>query len=319
MQKRTLGQSNIDIAPLVFGGNVFGWTVDEAQSFELLDRFVERGFNAIDTADVYSDWVSGNGGGESESVLGKWLAKRGRRDDVVVMTKVGMWAKRKGLSSANIMAAVEDSLRRLRTDYLDVYFAHIDDPEIPLEETLEAFSKLVRDGKVRALGASNYTGQRLREALSISEQQHLARYEVVQPEYNLLDRQEYETDLAEVAEEKEVGVVTYFSLASGFLSGKYRSKDDIADSARAGMLKRYFTPRGRHILDSLRELSNELNATPAQLALAWLIGSPGVTAPIASATRIAQLEEIMDAAQLTLPDEARRSLTEASNYETSPS
>src|SRR5690606_38150465 len=213
---------------------------------------------------------------------------------------------------------VEDSLQRLRTDYLDVYFAHIDYPEVPLEETLEAFSKLVRDGKVRALGASNYNGQRLREALSISEQRQFARYEVVQPEYNLLDRQEYETDLAEVAEEKEVGVVTYFSLASGFLSGKYRAKDDIADTARAGMLKRYFTPRGRQILETLRELSNELNATPAQLSLAWLIGSPGVTAPIASATRIAQLEEIMDAAELPLPDEARRCLTEASNYETSP-
>lgn len=317
MQKRTLGRSEIEIAPLVFGGNVFGWTVDERQSFELLDRFVERGFNTIDTADVYSNWAPGNSGGESESVMGSWLAKRGRRDDVVLMTKVGMWHKRKGLSAANITAAVEDSLKRLRTDYLDVYFAHIDDTDVALEETLEAFSKLVQDGKVRALGASNYDGERLRQALSISQEQQLARYEVVQPEYNLYDRQEYETGLAEVAEENEVGVVTYFSLASGFLSGKYRSKDDIADTARAGMLQKYFTPRGGQIMDALHELSKQLNATPAQLALAWLIGSPGVTAPIASATRIAQLEEIMDAAELTLPDEARRQLTEASAYETS--
>ena len=216
MSKRTLGRSGINITPLVFGGNVFGWTADRDRSFELLDRFVERGFNAIDTADVYSAWAPGSSGGESETVLGQWLARRGRRDDIVLMTKVGMWEQRKGLSAANIEAAVEDSLKRLGTDYIDVYFAHLDDDSVPLEETLTAFDKLVKAGKVRALGASNYSTERLREAQGISKEWGLARYDVVQPLYNLHDRKDFESGVAAMAQEEEVGVVSYFSSPVAF-------------------------------------------------------------------------------------------------------
>ena len=304
MQKRQLGRSGIDIAPLVFGGNVFGWTADEARSFELLDRFVERGFNAIDTADVYSSWAPGLSGGESEAVLGKWLAQRGRRDDIVLMSKVGMWEPRKGLTATNIEAAIDDSLKRLRTDYLDVYFAHIDDQEVPLEETLGAFGKLVEAGKVRALGASNYSAERLREALTVSSELGLPRYEVMQPLYNLYDRTDFEAGLGSVAQEHEVGVVSYFSLASGFLTGKYQSVDDLEGSARADFLKGYFDERGQRLLDTLLKVAEEVSATPAQVALAWLMQRPNVTAPIASATSLAQLDELLQAASLTLPDKA---------------
>lgn len=301
MQKRQLGRSGLDIAPLVFGGNVFGWTADEPRSFELLDRFVERGFNAIDTADVYSSWAPGLSGGESEAVLGKWLARRGRRDDIVLMTKVGMWEPRQGLSAANIEAAVEDSLRRLQTDYLDVYFAHIDDQEVPLEETLGAFARLVEAGKVRALGASNYSAERLREALAISQAQGLPRYEVMQPLYNLYDRADFEAGLADVAKEHEIGAVSYFSLASGFLTGKYQSIEDLQGSARADFLKGYFDERGQRLLTGLLKVAADVAATPAQITLAWLMNRPGVTAPIASATSLAQLDELLDSASLSLP------------------
>lgn len=304
MQKRQLGRSGIDIAPLVFGGNVFGWTANEARSFELLDRFVESGFNAIDTADVYSSWAPGLSGGESETVLGRWLAQRGRRDDIVLMTKVGMWEPRKGLTAANIEAAIDDSLRRLRTDYLDVYFAHIDDQEVPLEETLGAFGKLVEAGKVRALGASNYSVERLREAFTVSSKLGLPRYEVIQPLYNLYDRADFEAGLGSVAQEYDVGVVSYFSLASGFLTGKYKSVDDLEGSARADFLKGYFDERGQRLLDTLLRVAGEISATPAQVALAWLMQRPNVTAPIASATSLAQLDELLQAASLTLPDKA---------------
>lgn len=304
MQKRQLGRSGIDIAPLVFGGNVFGWTANEARSFELLDRFVESGFNAIDTADVYSSWAPGLSGGESEAVLGRWLAQRGRRDDIVLMTKVGMWEPRKGLTAANIEAAIDDSLRRLRTDYLDVYFAHIDDQEVPLEETLGAFGKLVEAGKVRALGASNYSVERLREAFTMSSKLGLPRYEVIQPLYNLYDRADFEAGLGSVAQEYDVGVVSYFSLASGFLTGKYKSVDDLEGSARADFLKGYFDERGQRLLDTLLRVAGEISATPAQVALAWLMQRPNVTAPIASATSLAQLDELLQAASLTLPDKA---------------
>lgn len=304
MQRHPLGRSGVEIAPLVFGGNVFGWTADEARSFELLDRFAERGFNAIDTADLYAAWGPGLSGGESETVLGKWLARRGRRDDVVLMTKVGMWDKRKGLSAANVEAAAEDSLRRLGTDYLDVYFAHLDDESVPLEETLGAFAKLIESGKVRAIGASNYPAARLREALAVSSDLGLPRYEVVQPEYNLYDRSGFEAELDGLAAEEGLGVVSYFSLASGFLTGKYRSAEDLRDSARAGFLKGYFDERGQTLLGVLREVATEISATPAQVSLAWLMGRPNVTAPIASATSLAQLDELMGAADLTLPREA---------------
>lgn len=312
MKKRTLGRSGIDIAPLVFGGNVFGWTADEARSFELLDRFVERGFNTIDTADVYSSWAPGLSGGESETVLGQWLTRRGRRDDIVLMTKVGLWEQRKGLSAANIEAAVEDSLMRLGTDYVDVLFAHIDDAEVPLEETLTAFDKLVKAGKVRALGASNYSAERLREALNVSQEQGLARYDVMQPLYNLHDRQDFESNLATLAQEQEIGVVSFFSLASGFLTGKYRSQDDIKGSARADFLQGYFTERGQRVLQELLAVSDELSAKPAQVALAWLLSRPGLTAPIASATSLTQLDELLDAVTLPLPEPVLARLNEAS-------
>lgn len=312
MTPRPLGNSGIAIAPLVFGGNVFGWTADEARSFALLDRFVESGFNAIDTADSYSAWVPGNQGGESETVIGNWLRRRGRRDDVVLMTKVGMWERRKGLSAANIEAAVEDSLRRLGTDYIDVYFAHIDDAETPLEETLTAFSRLVDAGKVRVLGASNYSAEQLQEALKVSADKGLPRYEVLQPEYNLYDRHGFESSLGEVARSNGLGTICYFALASGFLSGKYRSVEDLEGRPRAAFLKKYFDERGLRILATLRELSQELSATPAQISLAWLLARPGVTAPIVSATDLDQLDDVLKAAELNLTEEAMRRLDEAS-------
>lgn len=312
MKKRTLGRSGIDIAPLVFGGNVFGWTAGEARSFELLDRFTGRGFNAIDTADIYSAWAPGLSGGESEQVLGRWLARRGRRDDVVLMTKVGMLERRKGLAAANIEAAVEDSLKRLQTDYIDVYFAHIDDADVPLEETLTAFDRLVKAGKVRTLGASNYSPERLAEALALSADKGLARYEVNQPLYNLYDRAEFEAGHGPLAEREGLGVVTYFSLASGFLTGKYRSAADATGGDREAFISRYFDERGLRILAALDDVAGELSATPAQVALAWLIGAPAVTAPIASARSLEQLDDILAAARLTLPEDARAKLDAAS-------
>jgi len=311
MQKRKLGQRGPDIAPIVFGGNVFGWTADEATSFTLLDRFVERGFNAIDTADVYASWGPGLSGGESETVIGNWLARRGRRDDVVLMTKVGMWAPRKGLSAGNIAAAVDDSLKRLRTDYIDVYFAHIDDTEAPLTETLGAFGRLVEAGKVRALGASNYSAARLREALAVSQAQGLPRYELIQPPYNLYDRS-FESELAGVAQEHDLGVVGYFSLASGFLTGKYRSVEDLKGTAREGFLQGYFDARGLKLLDALRKVADGLGATPAQVSLAWLMSRPALTAPIASATSLEQLDDILGAADLSLPGPVLEALDAAS-------
>lgn len=311
MKKQALGRSGLEIAPLVFGGNVFGWTADEATSFDLLDRFTGRGFNAIDTADVYSAWAPGLSGGESETVMGKWLARRGRRDDLVIMTKVGSLEGRKGLSASNIAAAVEDSLRRLQTDYLDVYFAHIDDDTVPLEETIEAFSRLVDAGKVRTMGASNYNAGRLREALGISQDKGLSRYEVIQPGYNLYDRAGYESELAGVVREEGLGVVAYFALAAGFLTGKYNSKADLEGAARAGMLEGYFDERGMRLLDALRKVAGDLDATPAQVALAWLMSRPNVV-PIASATSLQQLDDILGAAGLDLPKDALDTLDQAS-------
>src|SRR5690554_937425 len=273
MQKRQLGRSGLEIAPLVLGGNVFGWTADEATSFKLLDRFVERGFNAIDTADSYSAWAPGLSGGESETVMGKWLARRGRRDDVVIMTKVGSLQARKGLKADNIAAAVEDSLRRLQTDYLDVYFAHIDDDSVPFEESQGAFSKLVDAGKVRATGASNHSAERMREALKVSADKGFRRHEVMQPGYNLYDRA-FEDELAGLAQEEGLGVVSYFSLASGFLTGKYRSREELEGAARAAFLEGFFDARGMQLLDVLRNVSADVGATPAQVSLAWLMARP---------------------------------------------
>ena len=314
MQARKLGRSGPEIAPLVFGGNVFGWTADEATSFKLLDRFVERGFNAIDTADVYSSWGPGLSGGESETVIGNWLARRGRRDDVVLMTKVGMWEPRKGLSADTIAAAVDESLKRLRTDHIDVYFAHLDDAGVPLAETLGAFGRLVEAGKVRTLGASNHTAERLREALAVSKDNKLPRYEIIQPAYNLYDRS-FESELAGVAQEHGLGVVSYFSLASGFLTGKYRSVEDLKGAAREGFLQGYFDERGLKLLDVLRKVADEVKATPAQVALAWLMSRPALTAPIASATSLQQLEDILGAAELALPGSALEVLEDAGRHD----
>ncbi|MDE3114382.1 MAG: aldo/keto reductase [Pseudomonadota bacterium] len=318
MEKRRLGNSDLMIAPLMFGGNVFGWTADEKASFDILDAFVDAGFNAIDTADVYSLWVPGHQGGESETVLGKWFAARGRRDKVMLATKVGMLSvdgDKGGLSKAHIAKAVEASLKRLQTDYIDLYFAHRDDEATPLEETLEAFAALMKAGKVRALGASNYTAARLKEALAVSTRHGLPRYEVLQPLYNLYDRAAFEDELEAVCTKNEIGVVPYYALASGFLSGKYRSEADAKKSPRGQMVvKKYLDDRGRKILAALDSVAARLKVTPAQVALAWMIAKPAITAPIASATSVAQLNDILAAARLKLDAGATAELDAASAF-----
>jgi len=316
MQKRRLGQSQILTAPLVLGGNVFGWTLNEADSFRILDEFVGAGFDFIDTADSYSNFVPGNVGGESETIIGKWLAQRGNRNRVVIATKVGtrMGPDMQGLSKAYIFRAVEDSLRRLQTDTIDLYQSHRDDPATPLEETLEAYAELIRQGKVRAIGASNYDAARLVEALDIAKRESLPRYESLQPQYNLYDRADYETNLESICVERGLGVITYFSLASGFLTGKYRSPADLkAGGARGGFVGHYLTPRGQRILRALDEIAASHHSTPASVALAWLMARPGVTAPIASATSSAQLKTLVSAAQLQLEQAAIEALDLASS------
>lgn len=313
MTTRELGNTGIHIAPLVFGGNVFGWTADTQRSFELLDRFVDAGFNAIDTADMYSTWVPGNQGGESETIIGQWLASRGNRDRIVLFTKVGMeMPDGQGLSASWIEQSIENSLRRLQTDYVDVYFSHIHDNDVPVEETLQAYDKLIRAGKVRTVGASNHTAEQLDAALKAADNNSLPRYRVLQPEYNLHDRASYDGPLRDLAMQQGMGVVTYFSLASGFLSGKYRSDADLGKSARGGAIERYLTPRGMQILDALDEVAETHNATPAEVALAWLMARPGVTAPIASATRIQQLDSLIRSSQLALTDRDLSRLDQAS-------
>lgn len=313
MTTRELGNTGIHIAPLVFGGNVFGWTADTQRSFELLDRFVDAGFNAIDTADMYSTWVPGNQGGESETIIGQWLASRGNRDRIVLFTKVGMeMPDGQGLSASWIEQSIENSLRRLQTDYVDVYFSHTHDNDVPVEETLQAYDKLIRAGKVRTVGASNHTAEQLDAALKAADSNSLPRYRVLQPEYNLHDRASYDGPLRDLAMQQGMGVVTYFSLASGFLSGKYRSDADLGKSARGGAIERYLTPRGMQILDALDEVAETHNATPAEVALAWLMARPGVTAPIASATRIQQLDSLIRSSQLALTDRDLSRLDQAS-------
>lgn len=301
-QSRELGRSGLRVGPIAFGGNVFGWSADEKTSFALLDAFVDAGFNLIDTADVYPAWVPGNHGGESETIIGRWLQRSGKRDKVVIATKVAKWAERPGLSADNINAAIEDSLRRLQTDVVDLYQAHEDDESVPLEESLGAFARLVEHGKVRAIGASNYSATRLRDALKVSVDYHLPRYETLQPEYNLYDRSGYEAELEPLAREQSIGVISYYSLASGFLSGKYRNAGDAGKSAARGakVAERYLNPRGLRILAALDDVAAGHKASPAQVALAWLIARPGITAPIVSATSVQQLQEVLHAAQLTL-------------------
>jgi aryl-alcohol dehydrogenase-like predicted oxidoreductase len=319
MEKRKLGNSGIEVAPLSFGANVFGWTVDEPTGFKLLDAFVDAGFNLIDTADVYPKWAPGCQGGESESLIGKWLEGSGRRDKVVIATKVGseMAPDRKGLAKSHILRSAEDSLRRLRTDYIDLYQSHRDDAGTPLEETLEAYQQLIREGKVRAIGASNYSAERLREALEVSEKNGLPRYESLQPEYSLSERAGYEAELEPLCRVKNLGVITYFSLASGFLTGKYRSETDLAGSAREKFVKKYLNERGYRILVALDEVAGRLNSTPARVAIAWLISRPGVTAPIASATSLAQLNDLVEVTRLNLDASAIEQLNQASAYTTS--
>jgi aryl-alcohol dehydrogenase-like predicted oxidoreductase len=315
MQHRMLGRSGISVVPLAFGGNVFGWTADEKTSFQLLDRFVDHGFNLVDTADVYSKWVPGHKGGESEAILGRWFKQGGgRRDKVVLATKVGMElsATEKGLSATRIRAAVDASLLRLGTDRIDLYQAHCDDPSVPLEETLSTFGELIKEGKVRAIGASNYTAPRLKEALLLSESRGLARYETLQPLYNLMDRKDFEDTLAPVCREHQVGVIGYFSLAKGFLSGKYRSEADLAKSPRGGSVKAYLDGRGEKTLAVLDRVAEKYQASPAAVALAWLIAQPVVSAPIASATSIEQLDELLKAPLIELDGESISQLSAAS-------
>ncbi|HZB62984.1 MAG TPA: aldo/keto reductase [Microvirga sp.] len=302
MDKRRLGHSDLMVSPLCLGTNVFGWTVDEATSFTLLDAFVEAGLNFIDTADVYSTWVSGNKGGESETIIGRWLQSRGHRDRVVIATKVGseMGPGMKGLSKAYIRSAVEASLKRLQTDYIDLYQSHRDDPDTPQQETLEAYAELIRAGKVRAIGASNFSAARLKEALDLSASRGLPRYESLQPKYNLSDRAEYESDLEPLCREQGVGVIPYYGLASGFLTGKYRSEEDFEKSVRGGRMATYLDDRGKRILAALDWVAAHKGATPAQVALAWLMARPGLTAPIASATSLDQMRDLTAATRLRL-------------------
>ena len=314
MNRRKLGNTGFDVAPLAFGGNVFGWTVDEATSFRLLDAFVDAGFNLIDTADSYSRWVTGHQGGESETIIGRWIAARGRHDDVVIATKVGsdMGLGRKCLRKDYILQAAEASLRRLQVDAIDLYQSHWDDETTPLDETLEAYATLIAQGKVRAIGASNLSADRLQQALDVSARNGLPRYLTLQPPYNLYDRATFEGPLASLCIREGIGVISYFSLAAGFLTGKYRSEADFAKSARGGGMSKYLNPRGLRILAALDRVAADKHATPAAVALAWLIDRPGLTAPIASATTVEQLGELIAATRLRLDADAVRVLDQAS-------
>ena len=316
MQTRKLGDTELEIVPVVFGGNVFGWTADEARSFELLDAWVDRGFNCIDTADVYSVWMPGHVGGESETIIGKWLKQSGKRDEVVLLTKVGMEMKSggKGLAKKYILEEAEASLRRLQTDRIDLYQSHKDDESVPLEETLEAYAQLIDEGKVRYIGASNYKGARLAEAEELAEREKLPAYKTLQPDYNLHDRQGYEQDLAAVAEKYRLGVIPYFSLASGFLTGKYQSAEDAKGKNREGRVQKYFDERGMKILKALKQVSEETGAEQAAVSLAWLLEQPTITAPIASATSTKQMEALFAAVELKLSAAQMALLTDASAY-----
>ncbi|VTU25743.1 aldo/keto reductase [Variovorax sp. PBL-E5] len=315
MQLRPLGRSGLQVSPLAFGGNVFGWTVDEALSFRLLDAWLDAGFNFVDTANVYSAWVPGHVGGESETIIGKWLRQTGKRNRVVLATKVGMAMGdgRKGLSPAYIREEVEASLRRLKTDHIDLYQSHADDADTPLEDTLGAYAELIKAGKVRAIGASNYTAPRLAEALDLAERTGLPRYESLQPLYNLYDRAVFEDALGPLCLERGVGVINFYALAAGFLTGKYRTEADAAKSARgANTTKKYLNERGLRILGALDAAANARGATPGQVALAWQIARPGITAPIASASSVKQLDELTAATRLQLDADTIAALDKAS-------
>jgi aryl-alcohol dehydrogenase-like predicted oxidoreductase len=315
MTKRTLGRSGISIAPLALGGNVFGWTIDEKVSFKVLDAFVDFGFDLVDTANMYSAWVLGHKGGESETIIGNWFAATGKRDKVVLATKVGMpmGDGSKGLKHDYILHSLEDSLKRLQTDHVDLYQSHKDDMETPLDETLSAYDTLIKQGKVRAIGASNYDAARLKQALQISDEKGLPSYVSLQPEYNLYERKGFEEALEPLCLEKGLGVIGYFSLASGFLTGKYRSQGDLGQSARGGGIgKKYLNERGFRILEALDEVSAAHQTVPAVIALAWLIGRKSVTAPIASATSVEQLSQLAKAVEVSLTESERARLDQAS-------
>ncbi|WP_277014107.1 aldo/keto reductase [Flavobacterium lindanitolerans] len=317
MEKRQLGNTDLHIYPVAFGGNIFGWTLEEKKSFEILNGFTEAGFNFIDTADVYSRWALGNTGGESERIIGKWLKEKKNRHNIVLTTKVGsdMGDGKKGLKKQYILKAVEASLQRLGTDYLDLYQTHFDDVETPVEETLEAYAQLQKDGKIRWIGTSNMSPERILASLEASAAKGLPRYETLQPHYNLYAREKYETQYESLALENGLGVITYFSLESGFLTGKYRTKDDLGKSPRGGDMDKYFDERGLKILAALDEISNQYKATPAAVSLAWLIQRPSVTAPIVSATSKSQLESIILAPELNLDADAIRLLDKASAWQ----
>jgi aryl-alcohol dehydrogenase-like predicted oxidoreductase len=317
MEKRKLGFAGPEVPAVCLGGNVYGWTLSETETFRQLDAALEAGLNFVDTADVYSRWVPGNKGGESETIIGKWFAKTGKRKDVILATKVGMemGEGKKGLKAAYIREGVEHSLERLQTDYIDIFQAHKDDSETPLEETLSAFDELVRQGKVRYIGASNYSGARLAEALETSRKHGFASYISLQPHYNLVERQEYEADLAPVVEKYRVGVIPYFSLAAGFLTGKYRSQQDTENTSRGALVQKYLNDWGFAVVAALDEVANAHRSTPARVALAWLLAQPGITAPIASATNEKQLVDLAEAAKLKLDAESIQRLNEVSARE----
>jgi aryl-alcohol dehydrogenase-like predicted oxidoreductase len=312
--KRRLGRSSLEVTPLMLGGNVFGWTADEATSFQLLDAFVGNGFDFIDTANMYSSWVPGHPGGESEAVIGKWMKLRGNRSKVMVATKVGMEmpGRGKGLSKATILREAEDSLRRLQTDYIDLYQSHQDDPGTPVEDTLETYAQLVQQGKVRVIGASNFGAPRLAASLAASAQHGWPRYESLQPEYNLLERARFERELEPLCVKEGLGVVTYFSLAKGFLTGKYRSEADMSKSPRGAWIKPYLGTRGMRVLSAVDAVAQRFGSSPTAVALAWLLARPSVTAPIASATSLVQLQQLMDGARLKLDQGALDTLAAAS-------
>jgi aryl-alcohol dehydrogenase-like predicted oxidoreductase len=314
MQRVKLGRSELHVPVICLGGNVFGWTVSEADSFRQLDAALEAGLNFVDTADVYSRWAPGHQGGESEAILGKWMATGNKRSNVILATKLGidMGDGKKGLKPAYIQQAVEDSLRRLQTDYIDLYQAHKDDEETPLEETLSAFDKLVQQGKVLHIGASNYSGARLAKALKVSKDNGLVSYISLQPHYNLVEREQFETDLLPVVQEHTLGVIPYYSLAAGFLTGKYRTKEDAEGKVRAVSVKKYLNDWGFQVIKVLDEVAKEHNSTPARVALAWLMVQPGVTAPIASATSEKHLTDLIEAAKLRLDHASLQKLTSVS-------
>jgi aryl-alcohol dehydrogenase-like predicted oxidoreductase len=317
MEKRKLGNSDLFVYPITFGGNVFGWTIDEKQSFEILDGFAEAGFNFIDTADSYSHWVPGNKGGESETIIGNWMQSRNNRNKVILATKVGSipGTDKKSLSKDYILKSVEGSLKRLKTDYIDLYQSHYDDADTPIQESLEAYDQLIREGKVRWIGASNFSAARLAESLDIAQKLSLPKYQTFQPEYNLYKRAGYEKELEKVVTDHQLGVINYYALASGFLTGKYRSETDLNKSQRGSGVKAYLNERGFKILDALDQVSEQYNASPASIALAWLIARPSVTAPIASVTNLTQLTELTKAAALKLSTEDISILDEASAWE----